>query len=138
MSDCVRSEWRSESFPGSHFLWSKALFIHINIAMNDSPIVSLRRASVNTEPVMYPTSQCIVWSEESCIKNNDAFYDQIKASIKENGIEKPLMGLWDNKAIRVIQGNTRLMIARELNIKELPVVIIPHVDDYEWFRERVA
>ena len=106
--------------------------------MNDSPKVALRRASVNTEPVMYPTSQCIVWDDESCIQNNDAFYDQIKASIKENGIKKPLIGLWHMKAIRILEGNTRLMIAREMNIKELPVVIIPHVDDYEFFSKRVA
>ena len=105
--------------------------------MNDSPKVALRRGSVDTVPKLYPTSQCIVWDDESCIQNNDAFYDQIKTSVLEKGIEKPLIGLWDNKAIRVIQGNTRLMIARELNIKEVPVVIIPHVDDYEWFSKRV-
>ena len=106
--------------------------------MNVSPKVALRRGSVDTDPKLYPTSQCIVWDDESCIQNNDAFYDQIKASIKENGIKKPLIGLWDNRVIRILEGNTRLMIAREMNIKELPVVIIPHVDDYEWFRERVA
>ena len=106
--------------------------------MNVSPKVALRRGSVDTDPKLYPTSQCIVWDDESCIQNNDAFYDQIKTSVQENGFKKPLIGLWDNKAIRVIQGNTRLMIARELNIKELPVVIIPHLDDYEYFSKRVA
>ena len=61
--------------------------------MNDSPKVALRRGSVDTVPKLYPTSQCIVWDEESCIQNNDAFYDQIKTSILEKGIDKPLIGL---------------------------------------------
>ena len=106
--------------------------------MNVSPKVALRRGSVDTDPKLYPTSQCIVWDDESCIQNNDAFYDQIKTSIKENGIKKPLIGLWHMKAIRILEGNTRLMIARELNIKEVPVVIIPHVDDFEFFSKRVS
>ena len=105
--------------------------------MEVSPVVTLRRSSVEMEPVMYPTSQCITWSDESCVESNDAFYQGVKASVQENGIDKPLLGIWDNKAIRVIQGNTRLMIARELNIKEVPVVIIPHMDDFEFFSKRI-
>ena len=41
---------------------------------------------------------------------------RVNSYFKENGIKKPLIGLWHMKAIRILEGNTRLMIASELNI----------------------
>ena len=53
-------------------------------------------------------------------------WNELLADIKENGIKEPLILIYgqDNRVAYLGEGNTRLAIAKELGIKDVPVVVI--------------
>ena len=61
------------------------------------------------------------------------FYKSLKESIYKNGIKDPVYIEYGNKAygdiLKVIVGNNRLALAKELNIKEIPSIILNHKAD---------
>ncbi len=55
-------------------------------------------------------------------------YDEIRRSIEQNGIRDPIKITMD---YTVISGHQRLRIARDLGMKEVPVVMIPDLNEQE-------
>lgn len=56
--------------------------------------------------------------------------DQIASSIREFGFNSPVLAWHDDKGRPVVvAGNGRLMAARKLGIRELPVVFVDHMSD---------
>ena len=55
-------------------------------------------------------------------------------SVKEKGIINPLMGINEDDGdnlIRIKIGNTRLVVARELEIPEVPMILLNYEDEWK-------
>ena len=82
----------------------------------------------HTEVYTVPTSECKYWSE--FMDYQEDFYKMIRNSIEEKGIINPLMGVKEGEFVRVRIGNTRLKIAKELGMTEVPMILLDN--DAEW------
>ena len=76
-----------------------------------------------------PTNESKYWRESMAEPTVD-FYKWMRNSIEEKGIINPLLGMKEGKFVRVRIGNTRLKIAKELGIAEVPMILLSH--DEEW------
>jgi len=56
-----------------------------------------------------------------------SFYDALKASMSKYGFKDPVYGWYNSKSyenkIKIIVGNNRMVIAKELNIPMIPAII---------------
>ena len=59
------------------------------------------------------------------------FYKKILKSIKEKGIINPLMGMKQGAFVKIRIGNTRLKVAKELEIPEVPVILLAHAEEWK-------
>jgi hypothetical protein len=70
------------------------------------------------------------WLESNTLQANplsesiygDAMTDSIRASVREDGIQSPLVVC--KNGLKVISGNTRLRVAKELGITKVPVLFV--------------
>ena len=76
-----------------------------------------------------PTDECKYWRETMAEPTVD-FYKWMRNSIEEKGIINPLLGMKEGKFVRVRIGNTRLKIAKELGIAEVPMIFLDN--EAEW------
>lgn len=81
------------------------------------------------EVVTVPTSELLEYQNNANIHTHEQV-DQIAASIEEFGFSSPILA-WhnDDGEAEIIAGHGRLMAARKLRIKELPVVFLDHLSD---------
>ena len=110
-----------------------------------SPAVAYRLATTDTTPKLVLTAQCVPWPH-SAVVSTHSVYINVKESVKEKGIINPLIVLewpWvcskcecDTTMYLVKIGTTRLNVARELEIKKIPVLVIKHEDDYLEFMKQ--
>ena len=84
-----------------------------------------------------PTNECKYWrvyfNEHGDAMESD-HYKNILNSVKERGIINPLMGINEDDGdnlIRIKIGNTRLMVAKELEIPEVPVILLNYEDEWK-------
>lgn len=70
---------------------------------------------------------------------NQERFDELKADIKENGIQEPLILQYyqHSKSVLLIEGNHRLRIAKELGLKEVPVRVSRYEGDDSKFPKAV-
>ena len=59
------------------------------------------------------------------------FYKMILKSVKEKGIINPLMGMKQGEIVKIRIGNTRLKVAKELGIPEIPVILLAHAEEWK-------
>lgn len=87
---------------------------------------------------MYETNLSVEYvdiDELVMYKNNSKFHDsrqidQIATSIKELGFNSPILAWHNNDGEAVIvAGHGRLLAAKQLGLKELPVIFLDHLDD---------
>ena len=83
----------------------------------------------HTEIYTVPTNDCEYWREFMDYKED--FYKIILKSVKEKGIINPLMGMKQGEIVRVRIGNTRLKIAKELGIGEVPMILLSHGEEWK-------
>ena len=76
-----------------------------------------------------PINECKFWRESMAQPTVD-FYKWMRNSIEEKGIINPLMGMKEGEFVRVRIGNTRLKIAKELGMTEVPMILLDN--DAEW------
>ena len=83
-----------------------------------------------------PTDECKYW-RLNMDPHKEQFYKMILNSIRKHGIINPLMGVKEGGYVRVRIGNTRLKIAKELGISEVPMIFLDneaewkkHLDEY--------
>ena len=85
-----------------------------------------------------PTNECMFW-RESMAEPTEDFYKWMRNSIEEKGIINPLLGMKEGKFVRVRIGNTRLKIAKELGIAEVPMILLSHSEEWKkYFDEYTA
>ena len=82
-----------------------------------------------TEIYTVPTDECMFWAEFMDYKED--FYKMILKSVKEKGIVNPLMGMKQGEIVKVRIGNTRLKVAKELGIAEVPVILLAHAEEWK-------
>ena len=76
-----------------------------------------------------PTNECMFW-RESMGEPTEDFYKWMWNSIEQQGIVNPLLGMKEGEFVRVRIGNTRLKIAKELGIAEVPMIFLDN--EAEW------
>ena len=76
-----------------------------------------------------PINECKFWRESMAEPTVD-FYKWMRNSIEEKGIINPLLGMKEGEFVRVRIGNTRLKIAKELGMTEVPMILLDN--DAEW------
>ena len=76
-----------------------------------------------------PINECKFWRESMAQPTVD-FYKWMRNSIEEKGIINPLLGMKEGEFVRVRIGNTRLKIAKELGMTEVPMILLDN--DAEW------
>ena len=77
-----------------------------------------------------PTDECIYW-RPNMDPHKEQFYKMILNSIRKHGIINPLMGMREGGYVRVRIGNTRLKVAKELEIPEVPVILLAHAEEWK-------
>ena len=82
-----------------------------------------------TEIYTVPTDECMFWAE--FMDYQEQFYKMILKSVKEKGIINPLMGMKQGEIVKVRIGNTRLKVAKELGIPEIPVILLAHAEEWK-------
>ena len=82
-----------------------------------------------TEIYTVPTDECKYWSE--FMDYQEDFYKMIRNSIEEKGIINPLMGMKQGEIVKVRIGNTRLKVAKELGIPEVPMILLAHSEEWK-------
>ena len=83
----------------------------------------------HTEIYTVPTDECMFWAE--FMDYQEQFYKMILKSVKEKGIINPLMGMKQGEIVKVRIGNTRLKVAKELGIPEIPVILLAHAEEWK-------
>ena len=76
-----------------------------------------------------PTDECEYWREFMDYKED--FYKMILKSVKEKGIINPLMGMKQGGIVKVRIGNTRLKVAKELGIPEVPMILLAYAEEWK-------
>ena len=76
-----------------------------------------------------PINECKFWRESMAEPTVD-FYKMVRNSIEEKGIINPLMGMKEGEFVRVRIGNTRLKAAKELELPDVPMILLDN--DAEW------
>ena len=82
----------------------------------------------HTEIYTVLTNECKYWSE--FMDYQEDFYKKIRNSVEKNGIINPLMGMKEGEFVRVRIGNTRLKAAKELELPDVPMILLDN--DAEW------
>ena len=82
-----------------------------------------------TEIYTVPTDECKYWSE--FMDYQEDFYKMILKSVKEKGIINPLMGMKQGEIVKVRIGNTRLKVAKELGIPEVPMILLAYAEEWK-------
>ena len=82
-----------------------------------------------TEIYTVPTDECMFWAE--FMDYQEQFYKMILKSVKEKGIVYPLMGMKEGGYVKIRIGNTRLKVAKELGIPEIPVILLAHAEEWK-------
>ena len=82
-----------------------------------------------TEIYTVPTDECEYWRQFMDYKED--FYKMILKSVKEKGIINPLMGMKQGEIVKVRIGNTRLKVAKELGIPEVPMILLAHAEEWK-------
>lgn len=79
--------------------------------------------------VKVPTSELVEYANNAKLHPHEQV-DQIAASIEEFGFNSPILA-WHNDEgdPEIVAGHGRLMAARRLGLKELPVVFLDHMSD---------
>ena len=73
-----------------------------------------------------PIDQIEYLDREEFHKNEKRFKDSLTASIKKHGIIEPVYAEYGNDygpKIKIIVGNNRLVVAKALGIKEIPIIV---------------
>ena len=83
----------------------------------------------HTEIYTVPTNDCDYWREFMDYKED--FYKMILKSVKEKGIINPLMGMKQGEIVKIRIGNTRLKVAKELGIPEVPMILLAHAEEWK-------
>ena len=83
----------------------------------------------HTEIYTVPTDECKYWRE--FMDYQEQFYKMILKSVKEKGIINPLMGMKQGEIVKIRIGNTRLKVAKELGIPEIPVILLAHAEEWK-------
>ena len=84
----------------------------------------------HTEVYTVPTSECKYWSESMAEPTKD-FYKMVRNSIEKNGIINPLMGMKEGEFVRVRIGNTRLKAAKELELPDVPMILLDYAEEWK-------
>lgn len=81
------------------------------------------------EVVKVPTADLLEYQNNAKIHDHQQV-DQIAASIEEFGFNNPILA-WhnDDGEPEIVAGHGRLMAARKLGLKELPVVFLDHMSE---------
>ena len=78
-------------------------------------------AELPREKITYLTRKEFINGEEQ------SFHDALKASMSKYGFRDPVYGYYNHKSwgdkIKIIVGNNRMVVAKELDIKIIPAVI---------------
>ena len=82
-----------------------------------------------TEIYTVPIDECMFWAEFMDYKED--FYKMILKSVKEKGIVNPLMGMKQGGIVKVRIGNTRLKVAKELGIPEVPMILLAYAEEWK-------
>ena len=82
-----------------------------------------------TEIYTVPTDECKYWSE--FMDYQEDFYKMILKSVEEKGIVNPLMGMKEGAFVKIRIGNTRLKVAKELGIPEVPMILLAHSEEWK-------
>ena len=77
-----------------------------------------------------PINECKFWRESMAEPTVD-FYKWMRNSIEEKGIINPLLGMKEGEFVRVRIGNTRLKIAKELGMTEVPMILLDYAEEWK-------
>ena len=77
-----------------------------------------------------PINECKFWRESMAQPTVD-FYKWMRNSIEEKGIINPLLGMKEGEFVRVRIGNTRLKIAKELGMTEVPMILLDYAEEWK-------
>ena len=77
-----------------------------------------------------PTNECKFWRESMAEPTKD-FYKMVRNSIEEKGIINPLMGMKEGEFVRVRIGNTRLKAAKELELPDVPMILLDYAEEWK-------
>ena len=84
-----------------------------------------------------PTNECKYWrvhfNEHGEAEQSD-HYKMVRNSIEKRGIVNPLMGILEDdgdELVRIKIGNTRLMVAKELEIPAVPMILLNYEDEWK-------
>ena len=84
----------------------------------------------HTEIYTVPTNECKFWRESMAEPTKD-FYKMVRNSIEEKGIINPLMGIKEGEFVRVRIGNTRLKAAKELELPDVPMILLDYAEEWK-------
>ena len=84
----------------------------------------------HTEIYTVPTNECKFWRESMAEPTKD-FYKMVRNSIEEKGIINPLMGMKEGEFVRVRIGNTRLKAAKELELPDVPMILLDYAEEWK-------
>ena len=83
---------------------------------------------IQTIYVKVPREKIVYLTRPEFINGQEqSFHDALKASMSKYGFRDPVYGYYNHKSwgnkIKIIVGNNRMVVAKELDIKTIPVIV---------------